>query len=59
MAGTHLLDEETGEYNIPILRNLLGDKGIVLMNLVYRQQGLMVIKGNPKNISSFEDLVAC
>lgn len=57
MAGTHLLDEKTGEYNIPYLRSLLGDSGIVLMNLVYRQQGLMVIKGNPKNISSFEDLL--
>jgi putative molybdopterin biosynthesis protein len=57
MAGTHLLDEKTGEYNIPFLRNILGDKGIVLMNLVYRQQGLMVIKGNPKKISSFEDLL--
>jgi len=57
MAGTHLLDEKTGEYNIPFLRNLLGDSGIVLMNLVYRQQGLMVIKGNPKKISSFEDLL--
>ena len=57
MAGTHLLDEETGEYNIPYLRSLLGDTGIVLMNLVYRQQGLMVIKDNPKNIRSFEDLL--
>ncbi len=57
MAGTHLLDENTGEYNIPYLQSLLGDKGIILMNLVYRQQGLMVIKGNPKNISSFEDLL--
>jgi putative molybdopterin biosynthesis protein len=57
MAGTHLLDEKTGEYNIPILQSLLGDKGIVLINLVYRQQGLMVIKGNPKKISSFEDLL--
>ena len=57
MAGTHLLDEKTGEYNVPYLRSLLSDSGIVLMNLVYRQQGLMVIKGNPRNISSFEDLL--
>jgi putative molybdopterin biosynthesis protein len=57
MAGTHLLDEKTGEYNVPYLQRLLGDKGIVLMNLVYRQQGLMVIKGNPKKIISFEDLL--
>lgn len=57
MAGTHLLDEKTGEYNIPFLRNILDDSAVVLMNLVYRQQGLMVIKGNPKKINSFEDLL--
>ena len=57
LAGTHLLDEKTGEYNVPYIQRLLGDIGIVLMNLVYREQGLMVIKGNPKKIGSFEDLL--
>lgn len=57
MAGTHLLDEETGLYNIPFLHRLLADRSIVLMNFVYRQQGLLVIKGNPKKINSFEDLL--
>jgi putative molybdopterin biosynthesis protein len=56
IAGTHLLDEETGQYNIPFLRRLLGDRKIVLMNLVYRQQGLIVRRGNPKNINGFQDL---
>jgi putative molybdopterin biosynthesis protein len=56
MAGTHLLDEETGEYNIPYIRRILGERKIVLMNLVYRQQGLMVPKGNPKGIRGFRDL---
>jgi putative molybdopterin biosynthesis protein len=57
IAGTHLLDEETGLYNVPFITRLLGDRKIVLMNLVYRQQGLMVLKGNPKNIRRFEDLL--
>jgi putative molybdopterin biosynthesis protein len=57
MAGTHLLDEETGEYNIPYIQRLLPDEKIVLINLVYRQQGLFVLKGNPKNIKGFEDLL--
>jgi len=57
MAGTHLLDEKSGEYNIPFLQRILSDRKIVLMNLVYRQQGLMVLKGNPKKIISFEDLL--
>lgn len=56
MAGTHLLDEETGEYNVPYIRKILGERKIVLMNLVYRQQGLMVPKGNPRNIRGFADL---
>jgi putative molybdopterin biosynthesis protein len=56
IAGTHLLDEETGEYNIPFIERLLPDKKIVLVNLVYREQGLLVLRGNPKNIRGFEDL---
>jgi len=56
MAGMHLLDEETGEYNVPFIKRLLGDKKIALINLVYREQGLLVSKGNPKNIQGFDDL---
>ena len=56
MAGTHLLDEETGEYNIPYLKRLLGGRSMLLINLVYRQQGFMVKRGNPKNIRDFDDL---
>jgi putative molybdopterin biosynthesis protein len=56
IAGTHLLDEETGEYNVSFIRNYLSGKGTLLLNLVYREQGLLVPKGNPKNIQGFEDL---
>jgi len=56
IAGTHLLDETTGEYNIPFIKRLLPEKRVVLINLVYRTQGLIVRKGNPKNIKGFEDL---
>lgn len=56
IAGTHLLDEETGEYNVAYIKRLLPGKKIVLVNLVYREQGLLVLKGNPKNIRGFEDL---
>ena len=57
MAGTHLLDETTGEYNVSFIKKILGKKKTVLINLVYRQQGLLVLKGNPKNIKGFHDLV--
>ncbi|SHF19910.1 molybdopterin biosynthesis protein [Desulforamulus putei] len=55
-AGTHLLDEETGDYNVSYIQRLLGDRPVVLLNLVYRQQGLMVAKGNPLKIKGLEDL---
>ncbi len=56
VAGTHLLDEETGEYNVAFIQRLLPGRKIILMNLVYREQGLLVPKGNPKNIRGFLDL---
>lgn len=56
LAGSHLLDEETGEYNLPYVKRLLADQGMVIVNLVFREQGLMVVKGNPKKIASLEDL---
>ncbi len=56
MAGTHLLDEETGEYNTPFIKKLLPSNRLLLINLVYREQGLLVRKGNPKNINGFKDL---
>jgi putative molybdopterin biosynthesis protein len=56
MAGTHLLDEETGEYNVSFIKKILSNRKISLINLVYREQGMLVLKGNPKNIKGFEDL---
>jgi putative molybdopterin biosynthesis protein len=55
-APTHLLDEETGEYNVPFIKKLLPDREVVLVNLVHREQGLMVLPGNPKGIKGFHDL---
>ncbi len=56
MAGTHLLDEETGEYNVSYIKRLLPGRKTVLVNLVYREQGLLVPAGNPKGIKGFKDL---
>jgi putative molybdopterin biosynthesis protein len=56
LAPSHLLDEETGEYNVPFITRLLPEKPVALVNLVYRDQGLMVLKGNPKGITGFRDL---
>jgi putative molybdopterin biosynthesis protein len=56
LAGIHLLDEETGEYNVSYLKKHLSGTKIVLVNLVHRTQGFIVRSGNPKNVRGFEDL---
>jgi putative molybdopterin biosynthesis protein len=56
LAGCHLLDETTGEYNISFIRRFLPGMPLRLVNLCYRQQGLIVQKGNPKNIRNFSDI---
>ncbi|BCV23552.1 molybdopterin biosynthesis protein [Gelria sp. Kuro-4] len=56
LAGTHLLDEETGEYNIPYLKRYLPEEEVYLITLVYREQGLLVPPGNPKEIRTLADL---
>ncbi len=56
IAGCHLLDEETGEYNAPFLRRILPGENVILLNLVHRQQGLIVARGNPRGIRGLEDL---
>ncbi|MFQ6043143.1 MAG: molybdopterin biosynthesis protein, partial [Candidatus Poribacteria bacterium] len=57
IAGTHLLDENTGEYNISYIRRFFPRDEVALINLTYRQQGLIVQKGNPHGIQSLSDLV--
>ena len=56
LAGTHMLDPETGEYNVPVVKKL-GVKDAVLVRGFAREQGLVVAKGNPKGIRGFEDLL--
>lgn len=57
LAPIHLLDMETGEYNISYIKKYLSNKNIKLIKCVKRIQGLMVQKGNPLDISSMEDIV--
>lgn len=56
-AGSHLLDEESGEYNIPFIQKYLPDDPVHLIGWVERIQGLMVQRGNPKGISGIRDLM--
>jgi putative molybdopterin biosynthesis protein len=57
IAGTHLLDPETGEYNFPYIRLYLKGIDVRVIHLVNREQGLMVQRGNPKKIRELKDLL--
>lgn len=56
LAGSHLLDPATGEYNLSYVRQQLADVPTLLLGLVERQQGLIVAPGNPKSIQQLQDL---
>ncbi len=57
LAGSHLLDQRTGEYNVSYIQQHLADLQVVLVHLAGRVQGLIVPRGNPKEILSLVDLV--
>jgi len=56
LAGSHLLDPETGIYNLNAIRQYLPGLPVKVIALVERQQGLLVRKGNPKGVTVLEDL---
>ncbi|MBI3360298.1 MAG: molybdopterin biosynthesis protein, partial [Chloroflexi bacterium] len=56
LAGSHLLDPQTGEYNISYVQQYLPNVPVTLVTLVGREQGLLVVKGNPKHIAGLADL---
>lgn len=57
LAGSHLLDPRTGEYNLSYIPQYLPGIPVKVIALVNRKQGLLVAKGNPKEIHSLADLV--
>ncbi len=56
LAGSHLFDPESQDYNFPFFAKYLENELILVVNLAIRHQGLMVAKGNPKNIQEIQDL---
>ncbi len=56
IAGTHLLDPETGEYNVLYVRRHIS-RSVTVITLVHRVQGLIVAPENPCDISSIQDLL--
>lgn len=56
IAGTHLLDPATGTYNVPDIKRTIPKTPLVLVHLAQREQGLLVLRSNPKRISGLKDL---
>jgi len=56
LAGSHLLDPETGAYTLPYVDQILAGRDIAIVRLVHRQQGLLVAPGNPLALTGVADL---
>jgi putative molybdopterin biosynthesis protein len=56
ISTSHLLNPENGEYNFSYIEKYLKNEDVELINIAYRQQGMIVQKNNPKNIKSIKDL---
>ena len=56
LAGAHLLDEETGEFNVPFVRRLVPRRALTLVTLASWEEGLAVAPGNPLRIRRIADL---
>lgn len=56
LAGIHLLDPQTGDYNIAYIQQYLPGEIVRVVTFAHREQGFLVTSGNPHGIQSFEDL---
>ncbi|RAP74888.1 helix-turn-helix transcriptional regulator [Paenibacillus montanisoli] len=56
IVSTHLLDGDTGTYNLPYIRKLLVGKPLVVVHLLARSAGFYVREGNPLQIRDWADL---
>jgi putative molybdopterin biosynthesis protein len=56
LGGSHLYDPETNSYNVPYIQKYLAGMPLKLINLAWRQQGFIVLTGNPQNIHTVADL---
>lgn len=56
VAGLHLFDAETGQFNVPAVTNGSAGQGLVLIEWAWRGQGLVVAQGNPRGIAGLADL---
>jgi putative molybdopterin biosynthesis protein len=56
IAGSHLEDPKTGEFNLPFLRKQFPNEEFTVVTFAQWEEGLVVLSGNPKSIRKIEDL---
>lgn len=56
IVSTHLLDADSGEYNIPYIRKILVGQSYLVVNMMSRWAGFYVQPGNPKEMKTWKDL---
>ncbi len=56
VAGCHLLDVPSGEYNLPYVRHLFPDRPVSVFTVAHREQGLITAPGNPRGLTGVTDL---
>jgi molybdate-binding protein len=56
IAGSHLEDPKTGEFNLPFIRREFPDGDFSVVTFARWEEGLVVARGNPKGVRKIEDL---
>lgn len=56
VGGTHLLDRETGVYNVPQVAAAFEGTRAMLVTLAHREVGLMLPRGNPRRVAGLADV---
>jgi molybdate-binding protein len=56
VAGAHLFDEESGEYNVPFVRRAFRGRPMVVITFAHLEEGFAVARGNPLRIRKAEDV---
>lgn len=56
LAGLHVLDPQSGAYNVPAALGLGGMRDLVMIHWAVRRQGLLLPPGNPLGLRRLADL---
>lgn len=57
IAGTHLQDPKTREFNLPLIRKEFPREDFSVITFAHWEEGLVVAQGNPKRVHKIQDLV--